>query len=491
MPPVSPLRRYPWLFALAVFVLYYLFARLGVVFSSMPDSSLSLLWLPSGIGAAAVMLRGWRMLPAIWLASLLINTPAGLPDALMSHHWAALLAGVGGGAVDTFQSFAAAWLFQRLVGRPRFVAGYQVLRFSFWVAIPVSAVTVMLLVALYAALGFLPKTPETGVMGALSIWASFSLADIHGMLLIVPLALSWMGAYRERGALNPWLMVGMFGVLAVIILLGYTVLGGAVYLLIPMFMILALRAHVRGVALFLTVSSITLTSLTVYGHSPFGGASHWAQLANLLLFVFASGVAALFVAAQQLELRSAKSMLEDQVAKRTLALREANQRLQALTRTDDLTSIPNRRHFMAATPQDNARGVVMMLDIDYFKSINDRFGHQAGDDVLRAVATLGRQQVRSNDLFARTGGEEFACWLPEMTVSEAIPVAERLRQVIADAEFEMPEKLSVTVSIGLSPFLRTLEETMTAADAALYDAKRAGRNRVVVAGSPGGEKGAP
>jgi two-component system, cell cycle response regulator len=127
----------------------------------------------------------------------------------------------------------------------------------------------------------------------------------------------------------------------------------------------------------------------------------------------------------------------------------------------------------------------LVLDIDYFKSVNDTYGHDSGDDVLREFARRLRKAVRGIDLLARFGGEEFVVVMPETDMGTAYAVADRLRERIADIAFPIAgrtREIPVTVSIGLasvSSATDTPEALLKRADEALYRAKREGRNRVV------------
>ena len=125
---------------------------------------------------------------------------------------------------------------------------------------------------------------------------------------------------------------------------------------------------------------------------------------------------------------------------------------------------------------------LIMLDIDLFKDVNDTYGHQVGDEVLRGLASILNQQVRETDILARYGGEEFVMMLSETDAESAKIIAERLRQNIETAVFikNKPE-LRITVSMGVSSQKGTLDPSiiLSAADEALYLAKRSGRNCVV------------
>jgi diguanylate cyclase (GGDEF)-like protein len=160
--------------------------------------------------------------------------------------------------------------------------------------------------------------------------------------------------------------------------------------------------------------------------------------------------------------------------------------------TDALTGLPNRRTFMRRLEEEFARVkrfgahqvAVLMLDLDYFKSINDTHGHAAGDEVLRQVAMLIRNETRRVDLCSRLGGEEFAILLVGATLVAASEFAERLRGKIAAAAIIHDGKaISVTVSIGIAamkPSDNAADAALLRADGALYHAKDFGRNRVKV-----------
>ncbi len=207
---------------------------------------------------------------------------------------------------------------------------------------------------------------------------------------------------------------------------------------------------------------------------------------------------------QALEEHSAS--LETMVAERTDELHEAlrqqarqNESLQTLNReleyyatTDDLTSLWNRRCFFEHADKEVARAhryqrptVLVMMDIDFFKEVNDQYGHQVGDEVLRAVARIVRENVRSHDIVGRVGGEEFAIVMPETQLEEGRELCERLRGAIATNKVEAHGRsVMVTISMGVSSVEaeeRGVGGAMIRADQALYDAKNQGRNQIALA----------
>jgi diguanylate cyclase (GGDEF)-like protein len=159
---------------------------------------------------------------------------------------------------------------------------------------------------------------------------------------------------------------------------------------------------------------------------------------------------------------------------------------------DPLTGIANRRSFLqdaaqlakrhGANPRTTA---VLLIDLDHFKSINDRFGHALGDRVLEIFADAARQSVRSSDLLGRLGGEEFAAVLRDTSRDKAVGLAERIRESFAHAAQEVDNRpIYATVSIGLvhcQEAALDVAELLAQADQALYIAKERGRNRVEVA----------
>lgn len=172
-----------------------------------------------------------------------------------------------------------------------------------------------------------------------------------------------------------------------------------------------------------------------------------------------------------------------------LRLRE---QLRAESRSDPLTGLYNRRHFEDCMVRERLRAkrvgrefALLAIDIDRFKAINDRYGHAAGDDVLRAVGRTIRDCVRASDTAYRIGGEEFVVLLPDTDEHGALVVAESLRNAIAAASIAMPHGLrtTVTVSIGVAALHPSSpvpwRELVACADRALYAAKAAGRNTVV------------
>jgi diguanylate cyclase (GGDEF)-like protein len=168
-------------------------------------------------------------------------------------------------------------------------------------------------------------------------------------------------------------------------------------------------------------------------------------------------------------------------------LTAAHARLRAHSSIDPLTGALMREAFfeqMAAAREGGRPGAMMIIDADHFKSINDTYGHTAGDEALKLLSNAIRRQVRKNDIFGRVGGEEFGVFLPETSTEEALLIAERIRASVQSVNFEAKPNVvrKLTVSVGLTGAraIQTRSELFAAADACLYAAKNSGRNRVVM-----------
>jgi len=201
---------------------------------------------------------------------------------------------------------------------------------------------------------------------------------------------------------------------------------------------------------------------------------HWVVLAAVLVwFAFVGGH---------------MSRLRKQLALRKSDLEKALHAIQESATHDELTGVHNRRHLMEILRREKSRCArtgamfcISILDLDFFKQINDKYGHQAGDDVLRGFSRSATQRLRASDYFGRYGGEEFLLILTDTSLAGARIVADRLRLETEQLGFsDTNPELRISVSIGLAQHQPgdEIEQTLKRADNALYRAKAAGRNRV-------------
>ncbi|WP_244540334.1 GGDEF domain-containing protein [Kaistia soli] len=170
----------------------------------------------------------------------------------------------------------------------------------------------------------------------------------------------------------------------------------------------------------------------------------------------------------------------------------ANEKLAAIASTDSLTSVLTRGAFTVLVDAylakfqhdaDRMRGAFLVVDADDFKRINDLFGHSSGDEALRLIASIIRESLRPEDLVGRVGGDEFTVFLPGLSPSQAIAIAERMRQTIHAAEVRfLDERRRLSISIGGTTFAHStsFDVLFNAADERLYLAKSRGRNRIEI-----------
>jgi diguanylate cyclase (GGDEF)-like protein len=164
--------------------------------------------------------------------------------------------------------------------------------------------------------------------------------------------------------------------------------------------------------------------------------------------------------------------------------------METMATTDGLTGVLNRRHVMERLikiremAKRNAFSfVVVYVDLDFFKQVNDNYGHHVGDDVLKGFSRLMQEKVTEGDLVARLGGEEFLLVLVNADTHAAMPVIESLREATTALHFDAAPELRISVSMGAAEFSagESLDHLLARADDALYTAKESGRNRVCVA----------
>jgi diguanylate cyclase (GGDEF)-like protein len=194
------------------------------------------------------------------------------------------------------------------------------------------------------------------------------------------------------------------------------------------------------------------------------------------------------------KLRKASDHLEKEVMNRTAEVRKAKDKLEQLSIMDGLSGLHNYRYLIHSLESEFKRATryhhaltLLLIDIDYFKNLNDTYGHLFGDYVIKTVGKILKNNVRATDVVARYGGDELAVMLVETDTASALEVAEKLKQEIGSHAFQWRRKSpSVNVSIGLATApahgIQGVSDLVDAADRALYNAKNAGRNTVIVFG---------
>lgn len=189
---------------------------------------------------------------------------------------------------------------------------------------------------------------------------------------------------------------------------------------------------------------------------------------------------------QTTQLQALNNQLQEEIQHR----RVLEQELRRMATTDELTGISNRRHVLELGEHEVRRHArtrrpltLLLCDLDYFKAVNDRYGHAVGDDMLRHFAQLFRTGLREGDIAGRLGGEEFLCILPETALEDGIQIAERLRVTLIQTPMLSSDfgSVSLTLSVGVALLANgeTLNRAIARADHGLYRAKNQGRNQVI------------
>jgi len=341
---------------------------------------------------------------------------------------------------------------------------------------------------LYFSLGILlnltivPQPDWRGVAIQLTVPTVAGLAIRHAWLRVTVAT-----AIRETALLAGCLLCTLAAILIVAVKPSPATLRDFLLAIPPAsFVLIFVRLRFRQAAVFflanIGVYALTLSSRPEMSHDD---AMFLIGFMATLLFPALLGAHAFERASRRIYLHGLLDRLRNE------NLTATNAALADLSYTDPLTNIPNRRQLDKTLDeflgQPGAAGALLLADIDLFKAFNDRHGHLAGDACLRQVAQCLQSHLRHADLLTRFGGEEFAVLLPQSMLGEAIETAERLRAAVQNLRLAVPGQLTnVTISIGVTARtgLDTADALIGAADAALYAAKHAGRNRVEVARGP-------
>jgi diguanylate cyclase len=328
---------------------------------------------------------------------------------------------------------------------------------------------------LYAEAGTVP----------LCIGAAYVATGLVSVVLY--LALSETGfteRFKDHYFVVPQLFVGT----AIMLVFTYLAPEVGVMFLCTLFLVVnfgSLRSTPAQTAVVWTMMTVGVAALFLLTDKPLGmpHANHLERFATMLVFVLTIG--------RCMFLGIFSSSMRQSLYKSGLKLKEAYRRIEELAELDELTGSLNRRSIMRMLEEEIARShrlnvpcTVALIDLDFFKRINDLYGHPTGDEVLRTFAITAFANIRSVDRFGRYGGEEFLLILPDTDEASAVQMLDRLRSILAELDWSaFSSGMRVTISAGVA-MLRANEisDTLLArADGALYASKARGRNRITSA----------
>jgi diguanylate cyclase (GGDEF)-like protein len=316
------------------------------------------------------------------------------------------------------------------------------------------------------------------------VWLFFLVGTGQGAAFALVIWRGWNLRFRDPGLLMPQIVASM------VVLLGFVALAPQVWILFLLavmvaynFVMMSFSARQFTVAWLLVGAGSAVALYAARGRLGHVGASD-TSIAILWLFFF-------LVIRQLSAIGRQFSSLRSRLSQQNQQLAESLQRIQQLASHDDLTGVLNRRAFMQVLSDERARALrtahpfcVALIDIDHFKSVNDRYGHLTGDAVLKEFCIAATSGIRTTDRLARFGGEEFILLLvPVMGAEAGFIATERVRLAVeAYGWGSIAPDLKLTMSAGVAAYAPgdTVESLIARADQALYAAKDAGRNRTVV-----------
>ena len=478
-----------WMACLALPLVHFASIKLTFLCALSPENEV-VVWLPNAVLLAALLhfrgQRGWLLAVLAFCSDLLGNWGVFPPTQ-------AVLV-----CLVNLAEVTATYLLMR---NARVSPGLERLRdlSRFAIAGPMIGALVGALLA-GAVLRTLPSVSAPYPTLVLLWW----FGDGLGLLIYTPLLLAFMRPAQEAVRVR-WTDMAVIMMTLALALATFSGQGERVWgvplspnLLLPSVLYMAVRFGTRWTSLAVALIALATAWAQTTGHKPFGEGSPHALILQTQEFILILSIIGLGFSVLFNEQRLLTRDLEDKVRERTHALEESNDKLAALSATDGLTGIANRRRFDEALAIEWSRArrngqalALALLDVDLFKAYNDRYGHQAGDDCLRLVAHVLVANVhRAGDLVARYGGEEFALVAPGADEASAVAMAQAVcRDLQARATPHDASPFGVlTASIGVAVMLphegETEELLIRKADQALYQAKERGRNRVVLANGP-------
>jgi len=290
--------------------------------------------------------------------------------------------------------------------------------------------------------------------------------------------------FKDHYLVLPQSITGML----IAVVFAYVVPEASIVFLCTLFTVFSfgsLRATPRQTALTWTIALLALAILFLRTDKHFAmpDGSRLERLATMLVFLLGFG-RCMFIGIFS-------SSMRESLYQSGLKLKEAYRRIEELAELDELTGTLNRRCIMrvleeeiASSQRTNAPCSIALIDLDWFKRINDTFGHPTGDEVLRTFAITVFANIRPNDRFGRYGGEEFLLVFPDTDDKSAGRILERLRVMIAELDWSaFAPDMRVTISAGVATLRddENSDSVLARADSALYDAKARGRDRIIVA----------
>lgn len=466
---------------------YIILGILSIKYVTMA-SGIAILWLPNALLLAFFLIKDkkeWKYyIPFLILAEVIADYGSFTIIQALQFSF-----------INLFETMTSAYVIRKFAGNRKlnFVSTKYVLVFII--------VGVNLIPAIGAIFGSIVYYTQISVdLSLLEFWRLWFFGNAVGILVLTPLTVMLIENYKILKdyeysiqniavvVLGIYLAIELFSRNDISFILPTTPL---IFILLLLWIVYK-QGILPGLILSFIITLIAMYN-TVNAVGPF---SIFAEkettiylqeyIALLLIITIFFGVLLKEIKDSNKKLEELNKTLEKRVEEKTESLLQVNEKLNQLASKDSLTNIFNRRMLEEFINQEIIKSKrykynlsLIMIDIDHFKDVNDRFGHQTGDEVLVKLAEIISLNIRKADIFGRWGGEEFIVLLPETNLDEAYIVAENIRQKVQEYAFDKVG--TKTVSLGISEFRQNEDilELIKRADDAMYEAKRTGRNKVM------------
>lgn len=477
-----------WIVYLSLLMAAYIgLGKFSLYFATMPEG-IAIAWLPNGLLLALFLLRPYREWGLYAFVIVLSEVIADIPIFT-------LIQAIQFAFINLAETMLSALLLRYFSPEKH---NFHNLRY-FLLFIIIALTILPALSAIFGALVY--HTQIESQTNFFAFWRIWLFGDALGILLMTPLLISWYDMKKEiilrLLSPEPVIMAPLTFLFAFFLFSDKVITSilptTPMVFIIFMLWIIYRRGLIEGVAMSVLLSFIAIY-FTVHHQGPFSMFSAVQNTLYLQEFIVAMVTIPLFfgvllrqINEKTLQLEHLSQHLEEQVRDKTNALQIANQQLFELATTDSLTHIYNRRFLEETSEREISSSLrygtdlsLIMFDIDFFKNINDTYGHHVGDDVLIALTQTVQSRIRQNDIFARIGGEEFVILMPNTTLNEAILLANELKETIVQLSIPVNDStISFTVSFGiatLSEQCNSYQTLLNHADRLLYQAKESGRN---------------
>ncbi len=480
-----------------IFFSYIILGKLSISYITMPEG-IAIVWLPNAIILSTFLLRPkneWLWYICTFLISEIVADLGNFT----------LLQSIQFGFINLFEGLMAVLLIQRFnKNTTNFKNIKYLISFIFLALTLVPSITAILGALVYV-------TQIESQTNFLEFWRIWFFGDALGLLLLVPLIVlisqSKTFSFKRVVKFESILMIFMTIILSFIIFsteIKLVILPSTPMIFLLIFMWITYRNGIIFAMNLVTVVICIVVYFTIHQSGPFSIFTPILNtlylqefIATLVVLILFFGVLLkeikeknILLLRSNFKLKKLSKNLEKRVDEKTKSLEDANEKLKLLATTDSLTEIYNRRFFDESLNNEiekaqryNSELSFMMFDIDFFKNINDTFGHNVGDAVLISLSKLIKENIRKIDIFSRIGGEEFAIILPNTNLDKTKELAIKLKDLVQNNSLLIDnQEIKITISIGLSTLdekNQTYNEILKTADTNLYEAKRKGRNLIV------------